>query len=242
MSLTIVRLYHDLLGTYGDQGNAEVLIHRARAREIDVELIEVAPHEPIPTQGHIYLLGGGEDGPQTAALEMLSKDGGLNTAVDDGATVFAVCAGFQIIGSSLPNSVGLPIDGLGLVDVETVYTQDPRSVGELVIQFHDEQTDHIFTGFENHQGLSILGQGVTPLGHVLHGIGNGRASENSVAPEGVHMGNVFGTYMHGPALVRNPVLADLVLASAVGTLSHYHDEFAEDLAAERRDTLLKLRK
>jgi CobQ-like glutamine amidotransferase family enzyme len=242
MSLTIVRLYHDLLGTYGDQGNAEVLIHRARARGLAVELIEIAPHEPIPTQGDIYLLGGGEDGPQTAALEMLSKDGGLNTAVDNGATVFAVCAGFQIIGSTLPNSTGLPIDGLGLVDVETVYTDDPRSVGELVIAFHDDQTEHIFTGFENHQGLSILGHGVTPLGHVLHGIGNGRAGGNSSAPEGVHEGNVFGTYMHGPALVRNPDLADLVLASAVGALEPYHDPFAEDLAAERRETLLKLRK
>ena len=242
MSLTIVRLYHDLLGTYGDQGNAEVLIHRARAREIAVELLEIEPHEPIPTGGDIYLLGGGEDGPQTAALEMLSKDGGLNTAVDNGATVFAVCAGFQIIGATLPNAAGVPIDGLGLVDVETVYTDDPRSVGELVIRFHDESTDTILTGFENHQGLSILGAGVTPLGTVIHGIGNGRPGGTSQSPEGVHEGKVFGTYMHGPALVRNPVLADLVLESAVGTLAHYHDEFAEELAAERRETLLKIRK
>ena len=35
MSLTIVRLYHDLLGTYGDQGNAEILIHRAMGRNLD---------------------------------------------------------------------------------------------------------------------------------------------------------------------------------------------------------------
>ena len=40
MSLTIVRLYHDLLGTYGDQGNAEILIYRASARGIKTELIE----------------------------------------------------------------------------------------------------------------------------------------------------------------------------------------------------------
>ena len=48
MTLTIVRLYHDLLGTYGDQGNAEVLCHRARARNIEVELVEVTPGEPTP--------------------------------------------------------------------------------------------------------------------------------------------------------------------------------------------------
>jgi lipid II isoglutaminyl synthase (glutamine-hydrolysing) len=77
MSLVIVRLYHDLLGTYGDQGNAEILMHRARARSIDVELVEVTPGMPVPRSGDVYLLGGGEDGPQAAALEMLKQDGGL---------------------------------------------------------------------------------------------------------------------------------------------------------------------
>ena len=239
MSLTIVRLYHDLLGTYGDQGNAEVLMFRARARNIDVTLIEVAPHEPVPTSADIYLLGGGEDGPQTAALEMLSKDGGLNTAVDDGATVFAVCAGFQLIGARLPNANGVPIDGLGLVDAETIYTDDPRSVGELVITFNGQLSEPILTGFENHQGLTILGHGVEPLGTVLRGVGNGRDGASCVAPEGVHHGRVFGTYMHGPALVRNPQLADAVLESAVGSLAPFIDDFAEALAAERRHNLLK---
>lgn len=239
MSLTIVRLYHDLLGTYGDQGNAEVLIHRARARQIDVTLIEVAPHDPVPTAGDIYLLGGGEDGPQTAALEMLSKDGGLNAAVNNGATVFAVCAGFQLIGSRLPNASGVPIDGLGLVDAETIYTDDPRSVGELVIRYNGEVDQPIMTGFENHQGLTILGRGVQPLGEVIRGIGNGRDGLDCKAPEGVHHGRVFGTYMHGPALVRNPQLADEVLRSAVGKLDDFVDDFAEALAAERRQTLTK---
>lgn len=239
MSLTIVRLYHDLLGTYGDQGNAEVLIHRARARQIDVNLIEVAPHDPVPTSGDIYLLGGGEDGPQTAALEMLAKDGGLNSAVDNGATVFAVCAGFQLIGARLPNANGVPIDGLGLVDAETIYTEDPRSVGELVIRFNGDLDEPILTGFENHQGLTILGRGVEPLGQVIRGVGNGRDGHDCTAPEGVHHGQVFGTYMHGPALVRNPQLADAVLSSAAGDLAPFVDEFAEALAAERRHTLLK---
>ena len=31
-------------------------------------------------------------------------------------------------------------------------------------------------------------------------------------------GNVVGTYLHGPVLARNPALADLLLARAVGEL------------------------
>ena len=231
MSLTIVRLYHDLLGTYGDQGNAEVLIHRAKARGIDVQLIEVTPGMAVPTAGDIYLLGGGEDGPQTAALEMLRTDGGLNTAASHGAAIFAVCAGFQLIGASLPDTDGNTISGLGLVDVETVYTDQPRSVGELVIE-PDRDNLPIFTGFENHQGLSKLGNGMRPLGRVLSGVGNGFDRT-----EGVWHGSIIGTYMHGPGLVRNPELADVLLASAVGDLKEFEDPFANALANERRKAL-----
>ena len=231
MTLTIVRLYHDLLGTYGDQGNAEVLVHRAKAREIPVELVEVTPGMTVPTSGDIYLLGGGEDGPQTAALELLRADGGLNLAVTSGAALFTVCAGFQLIGSSLPGADGETISGLGIVDVHTVYTSAPRSVGELVCQ---PTRSHLplLTGFENHQGLTELGPEMQPLGMVKRGIGNGFAGA-----EGVWHGKIIGTYMHGPALVRNPELADVLLASAVGDLVEFHDPYADALASERRKTL-----
>lgn len=230
MTLSIIRLYHDLLGTYGDQGNAEVLIHRAKARDLEVELIEVSPGQAVPRNGDIYLLGGGEDGPQLAALEMLRQDGGLNYAAAGGATVFAVCAGFQIIGTSL-DSVNGKLSGLGLVDADTVYTSAPRSVGELVVQPLRGGLP-VLTGFENHQGLTELGPEMPPLGTVINGNGNGFNET-----EGVWHGNVFGTYMHGPALARNPELADVVLQSAVGLLRPFLDPMAQALAAERRHTL-----
>jgi len=234
--LTIVRLYHDLLGTYGDQGNAEVLVHRARARSIDVELVEVAPGDSVPTSGDIYLIGGGEDGPQTAALEMLQADGGLGRAIDSGAAVLAVCAGFQLIGTSLPSSTGVTVSGLGLVDVSTVYTDDPRCVGELFVTPADDETAQMYTGFENHQGRTQIGQGVQPLGWVSSGFGNGlpSASGDSRIPEGVVNGRVIGTYMHGPVLARNPQLADRILGSVVGVLAPFEDSVANAFAAERR--------
>ena len=230
MTLSIIRLYHDLLGTYGDQGNAEVLIHRAKSRDLEVELIEVSPGQAVPCNGDIYLLGGGEDGPQLAALEMLRQDGGLNYAAAGGATVFAVCAGFQIIGTSL-DSVNGKLSGLGLVDADTVYTSAPRSVGELVVQPLRGGLP-VLTGFENHQGLTELGPEMPPLGTVINGNGNGFNET-----EGVWHGNVFGTYMHGPALARNPELADVVLQSAVGLLRPFLDPMAQALAAERRHAL-----
>lgn len=238
MTLTIVRLYHDLLSTYGDQGNAEVLVHRAAARGIDVSLIEITPDDAVPTSGDIYLLGGGEDGPQSAALDLLAADGGLNQAVQAGATVFAVCAGFQIIGATLPGAAGLMVDGLGLVDAVTQYDARPRSVGEVVVRYRGDISEAILTGFENHQGVTRISAAMAPLGDVLRGVGNGLDDTDGWSRvEGVHHGNVFGTYMHGPALARNPQLADAVLESAVGPLAAFDDAWAEAFAAERRATL-----
>ena len=231
MTLTIVRLYHDLLGTYGDQGNAEILIHRAKARNLDVDLVEVTPGMPVPRSGDIYLLGGGEDGPQSAALEMLKNDGGLNFAAAGGATVLAICAGFQIIGETLPDSTGTITAGLGLVDAHTVYDSSPRSVGEIAIQ-PSRGGLPILTGFENHQGLTRIGEEMPSLGTVLSGTGNGFNNK-----EGVWHGNVFGTYLHGPALARNPELADAVLQCAVGPLRPFDDPLANALAQERRSAL-----
>lgn len=231
MSLVIVRLYHDLLGTYGDQGNAEILVHRAKARSLEVELVEVTPGMPVPRSGDVYLLGGGEDGPQSAALDMLRRDGGLNYAAAGGATVLAICAGFQIIGESLPDSSGQKTSGLGLVDAHTVYDTSPRSVGELVIQ-PSRGGLPVLTGFENHQGLTQLGSEMPPLGIVRSGVGNGFDKK-----EGVWHGNVFGSYMHGPVLARNPELADAVLQCAAGPLKAFDDELAQAFAQERRTTL-----
>ena len=231
MSLVIVRLYHDLLGTYGDQGNAEILLHRAKARSLEVELVEVTPGMAVPRSADVYLLGGGEDGPQSAALDMLRRDGGLNYAAAGGATVLAICAGFQIIGESLPDSSGQKTSGLGLVDAHTVYDTSPRSVGELVIQ-PSRGGLPVLTGFENHQGLTQLGSEMPPLGIVRSGVGNGFDKK-----EGVWHGNVFGSYMHGPVLARNPELADAVLQCAAGPLKAFDDELAQAFAQERRKTL-----
>ena len=68
------------------------------------------------------------------------------------------------------------------------------------------------TGFENHQGVTRIGPGARPLARVLTGVGNGDGTE------GAYAGRVLGTYLHGPALVRNPGLADLLLGWAAGPL------------------------
>ena len=83
------------------------------------------------------------------------------------------------------------------------------------------------TGFENHQGVTRRGPGVKPLATVLTGVGNGDGTE------GAYSGRVVGTYLHGPALVRNPSLADMLLGWVAGTLPPI-DPRQEDLVLKLR--------
>src|SRR6478735_3548067 len=116
----VVLIYQSLLGLYGDRGNATVLIKRLAWRGYEPVLTLVEPGEPLPDTGQVYLLGGGEDAAQISAVRALRADGALHRAVDRGAAVFAVCAGYQIIGNTF--TVGdkdEAIEGLGLLDVTT---------------------------------------------------------------------------------------------------------------------------
>jgi CobQ-like glutamine amidotransferase family enzyme len=117
-ALRIVWLYPDLLSTYGDRGNLLILTRRARLRGLRVEAIEVRSDQAVPTRADIYLLGGGEDGPQALAAQRLNADRGLHKAVDRRAVVFCVCAGYQLLGSSF-YAKGAKHAGLELLDVSS---------------------------------------------------------------------------------------------------------------------------
>ena len=217
----IVVLFPELLGTYGDGGNAVVLAKRLAWRGIDADIVTVEADQPVPSTGAVYLLGGGEDGPQTAAARQLGQDGPLHRAVDGGAVLFAVCAGMQIAGRSFPGIGGVAEPGLGLLACETVRTDEPRAVGELLVEPDPELGLGPLTGFENHGGRTRPDPGAATLGTVAAGVGNGSVSAPAGRPatEGVltrhGRGRALGTYLHGPALARNPALADLVLGWAL---------------------------
>lgn len=195
-------VYPELLGTYGDRGNAEILQWRLRARGRSAVVVPIVAGDNVPDDLDVYVLGGGEDLAQAAAARLLgSRSGhGLLRAIDRDAVVIAVCGSLQLLGMTYVDGEGREVPGLGVLDLHTV-ADAPRFVGETVIRMHD---DTVLTGFENHGGRTFLGADATPFGTVLVGHGN----NGKDATEGVRRGNLFGTYLHGPLLARNPALAD----------------------------------
>ncbi|MBH0243033.1 glutamine amidotransferase, partial [Streptomyces cavourensis] len=171
--LRLVWVYPDLLSTYGDQGNALVVERRARQRGLDVQRVDVRSDQPVPTSGDIYLIGGGEDRPQRLAAERLRRDGGLSRAASNGAIIFSVCAGYQILGHEFINDLGEREPGLGLLDVVSTRGEGARCVGDVLADIDPQLGLEPLTGFENHQGVTHLGPTARPFARVRFGRGNG---------------------------------------------------------------------
>jgi len=219
----IALVFPALLGTYGDGGNASVLAQRLRWRGHDAEVVDVEVDAALPAQADMYVLGGGEDTAQTLAVSRLA-DGVLASAAAAGKPVFAVCAGFQILGETFLDGRGDVHAGLGLIDCRTDRLDGPRAVGELLVS----SSVGLLTGYENHGGRTVLGPAARPLGTVDAGVGNGDGGV-----DGAVQGSVVATYLHGPALARNPALADHLLSMVVGDLAPIDDREEEELRRER---------
>lgn len=223
--LKIALVYPELLGTYGDGGNALVLFERATRRGIEAEIVRVGIADPVP-DASIYLLGGGEDGPQRLGADLLRRSS-FSGFVGEGRFVFAVCAGLQLLGTTFAVEGDDEFEGLGLVGART-RRGTTRSVGDLVVRAGDST----LLGFENHGGRTTLEAGLDPFGVVELGRGN------DGAVDGFRTENIWATYAHGPVLAINPWLADAILSRVLGHELEPLATVADELYAERRATLL----
>ncbi len=213
-TLRVCALYPDLLNIYADRGNLLLLERRCEWRGIGFELAGAGLGDPLDPDAHdLFYIGGGQDRDQAlCARDMVqTKRDALHAAADRGAVVFAVCGGYQLLGSGYEmGAERLP--GVELVDLETVREDGPRLIGNVAIELDDGQ---VLAGFENHGGRTRLGAGARPLGRVLRGHGNDGRSGYEGVRGGPH-GTVVGTYLHGPLLPKNAHFADWLTATALG--------------------------
>lgn len=214
MELRICHLYPDLLNLYGDRGNLMTLAGRARWRGIDVRVGELRLGDPLGSEDHdLYFIGGGEDRQQRLAAPDLRERKGdaLRAAAERGAVVLAVCGGYQLLGHYYRPSEGEDLIGLGLLDLTTVHPgkRVRRLIGNIVIR--SRMIGGTLVGFENHGGRTRLGPGAQPLGDVVAGSGNNGEDRS----EGAVFRHVYGTYLHGPLLPKNPAFADRLIAAAL---------------------------
>lgn len=210
MTIRVAHLYPDYLNIYADRGNIAVLAARARARGHDLDVQAVGMGDPLPV-GDVDLVyvGGGQDREQElVAHDLALKADDLRAIAAEGAAVLAVCGGYQLLGRSYRDVAGTELPGVGLLPLETV-AGTKRMIGDVLLDC--PWSGGTLAGFENHAGRTLLDQGAEPLGRVVSGFGNDGVS----GYEGCRAGRVYGTYLHGPLLPRNPWFADRLLAEAL---------------------------
>ncbi|OLD50382.1 MAG: hypothetical protein AUI42_03535 [Actinobacteria bacterium 13_1_40CM_2_65_8] len=216
-TFTVGWLYPDLMNIYGDRGNILTLLKRAEWRDYEARLIELGRGTAKRTnrmdEVDIFFFGGGQDREQALVYEDLleTKQQPLERAVAAGASVLAVCGGYQLLGHYYQTGEGERFPGIGLIDVRTEAGKR-RFIGDVVVDAAlVDITPNTLVGFENHSGRTYLGPRAKPLGRVRMGFGNNGEDHT----EGCLQGGVLGTYLHGSLLPKNPHLADHLIRSAL---------------------------
>ncbi len=234
-TLKIAHLYPDLLNLYGDRGNILTLSKRLEWRGIDYVVDDISVNEQHKrfADYHLFFIGGGQDSGQTiVAKDLLARKQELADLVAAGATILAICGGYQLLGKTYETSEAEIIEGLGIIDVVTKAPRiiqgkaQDRLIGNVTAELLIDLKPNTIVGFENHSGRSYILSSVIarneatkqsnldstkPLARIIHGFGN----NGEDGYEGAVYKNLFGTYLHGSLLPKNPHFADELLKRAL---------------------------
>ncbi len=229
--ITIGWLYPELMNTYGDRGNIIVLTKRCEWRNISVNVKRISIEEdPKDIQAcDLLFMGGAQDTQQEIVNKDLFEKKGktLKGMIEDGTPGLYICGAYQFLGRFYKTADGKKLPGLG---VFPVFTENPgektsRLIGNIVIESGGKKV----VGFENHGGRTYFENHTTAFGKVLKGYGN-NGKDNT---EGIMYKNSIGSYMHGPILPKNPIIADWLIKKAL------EKKYSKEIGLGKLDDLLE---
>ena len=212
--IKLLYLYPDMLELYGDYGNIQVLKYRLEKRGIKLIIDRYSLEDEAPkfNDYDIVFAGGGADNEQTILAEDLVKyKEDIRKAVESGVFFLLICGAYQLFGKYYKGVEGNIIPGLEIFDYYTEAIEDrkKRCIGNIIIKAKIDNIETEVIGFENHGGQTF--NVANSFGQVLKG--NGNKFED--AEEGFFIKNVIATYLHGPLLSKNPVIADYIISYCI---------------------------
>ena len=209
--LKLLYLYPDMLELYGDYGNIQVLKYRLEKRGIKliIDKYSLEDEEPDFNSYDIVFAGGGADNEQSIlSKDLIKYKENIRKAIDNGVFFLLICGSYQLFGKYYKGVEGNIIPGLEIFDYYTEAIEDRknRCIGNIVIKSKIGEIETEVIGFENHGGQTFDID--TPFGQVLKGNGN----KFGDTQEGFFKDNVIATYLHGPLLSKNPIIADYIIS------------------------------
>ena len=210
MRIRVGHLYPDYLNIYADRGNIAVLTRALRRAGHELEVTAIGLGDPVAPASSTSSTSAAARTASRRSSRRTSRRraAALREAVGGGAAFLAVCGGYQLLGRFYRDRAGVELPGIGLLPLHTV-AGERRMIGDVLLDCIGPAAT--LAGFENHAGRTHLDDGAEPLGRVVAGLRQRRR----VRPRGLPPGRVYGTYLHGPLLPRNPWFADRLLADAL---------------------------
>ncbi|WP_408585984.1 cobyric acid synthase [Novosphingobium sp.] len=172
--------------------------------ESAVQLVMVPPGQPIPADCALVVLPGSKATiADMAAMRQQGWDIDILAHHRRGGRILGICGGYQMLGRRIldPHGIEGPdraIDGLGLLDVETVLKQD-----KALRRVRGQALGQPFEGYEMHMGETAGPDCNRPFAMIYDGRTDGACSAN---------GQVMGSYVHGAlggTALRGALLAAL---------------------------------
>ena len=222
------------MNIYGDWGNVLTIIRRAQWHGYETELVQHHPGQPFPRDVDIIIGGGGQDSGQTVVKDDLLKIADdLRALADDNVPMLMICGLYQLFGRFFKTADGEEIPGIGIFGMET-HAGPTRLIGNIVTKTPFGE----LLGYENHSGLTVLDDDQPALGVVQKGAGNNGSDKT----EGAIYKCVFGSYLHGSLLPKNPAFADaLIEAAAFRRYGHFEPAIIDDTFATKARMYAKKR-
>ena len=232
--LTIVHLYPEQMNIYGDWGNVLTIMKRAEWHGYQPKVIAHQPGKPFPKNADIIIGGGGQDSGQSKVQDdLLAISDELHKLADKQLPMLMVCGLYQLFGHFFQTATGERINGISIFDAET-YGGPKRLIGNVITETPFGE----MIGYENHSGLTVLADEQPALGRITKGAGNNGEDKT----EGAIYKCVFGTYLHGSLLPKNPQFADaLVEAAAFYRYGSFEPSIIDDRFAQMARAVAKKR-
>jgi adenosylcobyric acid synthase len=192
--------------------------------ESGVRLVMVRSGEALPAKAALVILPGSKATiADLAAFRREGWDIDLLAHVRRGGHVLGLCGGYQMLGKSIRDPLGLEgppgeAQGLGLLDVETVLEGKKVLLPAKGKSMADGAP---FTGYEMHLGRTLGPDCARPVLHLSDGRFDGAASSD---------GRVSGCYIHG--LFAHQAQRSALLARLGGKGSGLSYESALDAALD----------
>jgi adenosylcobyric acid synthase len=155
-----------------------------------VDLVRVKPGAALPGDADLVIIPGAKATiADLAALRAAGFDIDIAAHVRRGGFVLGLCGGYQMLGRTVADPDGIEgppgkVDGLGLLDVDTVLSAD-KSLEPVRGATSDGAP---FAGYEMHIGVTDGPDRARPFARLADGTPDG-----ATAPDG----RIAGTYIHG---------------------------------------------